>query len=189
MAKIYGNTTATPLSPNLFGSGGGADTSNKMDKFGEVFFAADEKDPTKTISTTVAIESPTLVLNKILEESESREDALITLKGVTTPSNASDDTVASKRYVDEAIKNIDISGVDTDNLMKKFGEVSDDGSGYYIVNAPNTSMKMSNINVDTIQVSGKPAATIEYVNDKVGSIEAILDTIIAMQDSILGGGA
>jgi len=81
------------------------DVSGKMDKFGEVFFLANEKDPSKIDKTYLGIDSPELILSQIIEE--SGEDTSVILKGVSTPSNASNDAVANKGYVDTAIGNID----------------------------------------------------------------------------------
>jgi hypothetical protein len=83
----------------------GIDVSNKMDKFGLVFFLANEKDPSKIDKTYLGIDSPELILSQIIEE--SGEDTSVILKGVSTPSNASNDAVANKGYVDTAIGDID----------------------------------------------------------------------------------
>lgn len=93
---------------------------NKMDKFGSVFFLANGIDPSKKDQTYLGIDSPELILTKIIEE--SGEDTSVILKGVSTPSNASNDVVANKGYVDEALKNLDdkfVLAKDVSNIMAK----------------------------------------------------------------------
>lgn len=198
---------------------------NKMDKFGSVFFLANGIDPSKKDKTYLGIDSPELILSRIIEE--SGEDTSVILKGVSTPSNASNDVVANKGYVDELFKNIDISGIDVSGKMDKFGEVSTEGNtvtvdvgsggknfifygnanafeinsaiarincgvfdlisgGNEVISADNGNLKLRRLIAPTDDTD---AVNKMYVDDKVGSIETALDSIIAIQNSILGGGA
>lgn len=103
--------------------------------------------------------------------------------------NPESENAQSGKAVAEALKDIYIPETDVSDKMDKFGEVTDG-----TIEVPDKSLNIANINVATLQaggcmVGGKMVATTNYVDTAIGDIDSALDSIIAIQNSILGGGA
>lgn len=141
----------------------------------------------------------------------------VVLNGVATPTEESPDNQAvNKGYVDEALKNIDISEIDLSGKMDKFGTVKKNGNNgqtiqldtlTYLNDSNGQTVAMIGMSPDEVNINknlgmmnkriknlGNPtddtdAVNKKYVDTAIGSIDSALDSIIAIQNSILGGGA
>ena len=155
------------------------------------------------------------------------EVKILTENDINQTYNPVSSNAQSGKAVAEALKNIDISGIDVSNKMDKFGRVvneasatkvivSEDGknfilysdgslieiecagfavncgmlrfkaSDYEVISTEDGSLKLTRLVAPT---NDTDAVNKNYVDTAIGSIDSALDSIIAIQNSILGGGA
>ena len=161
MSEIFGNTTTTPLNPNAFSGGGSTDVdlSAKQDKFADIVDFNGGK----------ALEFLKKITLLYRSTADSRGDSYLSLSESLAYLFGS--TITLQAIIDVNINATEIN-----------------------LHADNDGTDTNNINVNSNRIRNladpifdNDAVNKQYMDGAIGDIESTLDSIIAIQENLMGG--